>query len=121
MPFAGDLIAFQSSGMIEIGDAWEVNWAAFKTDVLEPSGNLAWESDPPNPGRAWVDRKVFEAYEGELEATYARRGETEDGDALVVVSFEGSFGGDVELDVAVKRSPPPSPPPTPQWCRSTRC
>lgn len=105
VPLAGDLVAFLKN-TIEIGDTWDLDWTTFKTDVLQPSGYLAWQSDPPNPRREWVDRKVFEAYEGEIEATYTRRGETELGDVLIVVSFEGTFGGDVELDIPVNQPVP---------------
>lgn len=93
-----DCAGFLPREEVALDDTWDVPFARFKWDVLKPCGYIGWESDPPNPAGEWLSQKVWEGYTGDIEATYARRIDTEDG-PVAVIEFEGTIESEVDLEV----------------------
>jgi hypothetical protein len=93
-----DLTSFLPRSAVAVGDTWDVPFERFKWDVLKPFGYLGWESDPPNPAADWLRQQVWKAYNGDIEATYARRLDTDDG-PIAVIEFRGTIESEVDLDV----------------------
>lgn len=87
------LRGFLPDGAVEEGDTWEVDVAEY-AKLMWPGGELGWinpETGERDPGREAIIAQLLENIEGEITATYAGLGESDDAEvARIEIQIEAT-------------------------------